>query len=36
MIFPGNTVIYECTVVGDYEGFTIWMGDFIAAQVASK
>ena len=28
-ICPSDTVTYECTVVGDYGGFTIWVGDFI-------
>ena len=27
-ICPGDTVRYECTVFGDYGGFTIWTGDF--------
>ena len=27
-ICPGDIVTYECTVVGNYGGFTVWMGDF--------
>ena len=27
-IRPCDTVTYECTVTGDHEGFTVWMGDF--------
>ena len=27
-ICPGDTVTYECTVDGDYGGFTVWKGDF--------
>jgi hypothetical protein len=25
---PCDTVMYECTVIGDQGGFTVWMGDF--------
>jgi hypothetical protein len=25
---PGDTVTYECTVIGDNGGITVWMGDF--------
>ena len=25
---PGDTLTYECTVVGDIGGITLWMGDF--------
>jgi hypothetical protein len=27
-VCPGDVVTYECTVVGDYGGITVWMGDF--------
>ena len=27
-VCPGDVVIYECTVSGDYGGITVWMGDF--------
>ena len=27
-ICSGDTVTYECTVVGDNGGITVWMGDF--------
>jgi hypothetical protein len=27
-ICPGDTVTYECTVIGNYGGFTVWVGDF--------
>lgn len=31
----GNTVTYECTVQGDYGGFTLWMGDFFYCSLSS-
>ena len=27
-VCPGDIVTYECTVVGDIGGITLWMGDF--------
>ena len=33
---PGDVVTYECTVVGDYGGITIWMGDFFSCLADSQ
>ena len=33
---PGDVVTYECTVVGDYGGITIWMGDFFRCLANSR
>ena len=27
-VCPGDIVTYECTVIGDHGGITLWMGDF--------
>lgn len=27
-VCSGDTVMYECTVMGDCGGITVWMGDF--------
>ena len=27
-VCPGDTLTYECTVVSDRGGITVWMGDF--------
>ena len=31
----GNNVTYECTVQGDYGGFTLWMGDFFYCSLSN-
>ena len=35
-ICSGDTVTYECTVVGDNGGITVWMGDFFVVQMADE
>ena len=35
-ICPGDTVTYECTVIGDTGGFTLWMGDFFRCSSGNK
>ena len=35
-ICSGDTVTYECTVVGDNGGITVWMGDFFVVQIANE
>ena len=32
----GNTVTYECTVRGEYGGFTLWVGDFFHCSSREK
>ena len=35
-ICPGDTVVYECTVIGDNGGFTLWMGDFFRCSSGNR
>ena len=35
-ICSGDTVMYECTVIGDNRGFTLWMGDFFQCSNGNK
>ena len=35
-VCPGDTLTYECTVVGDRGGITVWMGDFFRCPNGKK